>query len=399
VEVPPGPPVLSTITVEIYGKPSHTYSDLIAGAKSLERKLRELDSAHIKEITDYSETRHERVAFVVDRDKAALHHLTVSEITSALRTALKGLPVGTTHVVSERNPLLIRIRLPFSERMDLARLGQLWIRNPKTNGKLVQLAELGHFVRQTEEQPIYHKNLKRVVFATAECVGRPPGEIILQTLFSYWKHPFSKLIASALSGKWRNELPNGTVAEWGGEGEWEITVRVFRDLGIAFALAMTGIFLLLIVQTRNFVLPMIIMCAIPLTIIGIAPGFYLLNVITGRTIMGYADPVFFTATGMIGMIALGGIVIRNSIVLIEFIQDALARGDSLRDAIIQSGAVRFRPIMLTALTTMMGAWPITLDPIFSGLAWALIFGLIASTLFTLVVIPTVFMVIYRKHYS
>ncbi|MCK5845022.1 MAG: efflux RND transporter permease subunit [Victivallales bacterium] len=141
------------------------------------------------------------------------------------------------------------------------------------------------------------------------------------------------------------------------------------------------------------------MCAIPLTIIGIAPGFYLLNIITGRTVMEYADPVFFTATGMIGMIALGGIVIRNSIVLIEFIQDALLKGASLRNAIIHSGAVRFRPIMLTALTTMMGAWPITLDPIFSGLAWALIFGLMASTLFTLVVIPAVFMVIYHKHYS
>ena len=399
VEVPPGPPVLSTLTIEVYGRPDHEYSDLIAGAKSLENKLREIDSAHIKEITDYSEAPHERVAFVVNRDKAALHHLTVSEITSQLRTALRGIPVCTAHLSSERNPLVIRIRLPFSEREKLERLGQLWVRNPHTGGKLVQLAELGRFKRQTEEQPIYHKNLKRVVFATAECVGRPPGEIILQTLFSYWKRPFRELLRSALSGRWRNELPNGTAAEWGGEGEWEITVRVFRDLGIAFAMAMVGIFLLLIVQTRNFVLPLIIMCAIPLTIIGIAPGFYLLNVISGRTVMGYADPVFFTATGMIGMIALGGIVIRNSIVLIEFIQDALARGDTLRNAIIQSGAVRFRPIMLTALTTMMGAWPITLDPIFSGLAWALIFGLIASTLFTLVVIPTVFMVIYRKHYE
>jgi multidrug efflux pump subunit AcrB len=234
------------------------------------------------------------------------------------------------------------------------------------------------------------------VFVTAECAGRPPGEVIIQVLMNNWKHAFSSLFHSAVSGHWRMALPNDTVAEWGGEGEWEITVRVFRDLGLAFGVAMLGIFLLLIVQTGSFVMPMVIMCAIPLTIIGIAPGFYLLNLVTGRTVCGYADPVFFTATGMIGMIALGGIVIRNSIVLIEFIQEARRDGNTLKDAILQSGAVRFRPIMLTALTTLMGAWPITLDPVFSGLAWALIFGLIASTFFTLIVIPTVYMLIYGR---
>jgi multidrug efflux pump subunit AcrB len=156
---------------------------------------------------------------------------------------------------------------------------------------------------------------------------------------------------------------------------------------------MIGIFLLLIIQTNSIVMPLIIMCAIPLTIIGIAPGFYLLNLITGEEVAGFSDPVFFTATGMIGMIALGGIVIRNSIVLIEFIEEALRQGKTLRQAIIESGAVRFRPILLTALTTMMGAWPITLDPIFSGLAWALIFGLIASTFFTMLVIPTIYMLV------
>jgi multidrug efflux pump subunit AcrB len=399
VEVPPGPPVLATLTIEIYGNPDQSYQDIIHGAELMKKKLRSIDSAHIKEIDDYSEAPHERVVFVVDRDKAALNNLTVAEITNSLRTAVAGGKVGSVHIETERNPLSMRMRLAFSDRSDVNRLGQLWIGHSGKRGKLVQLAELGRFEREIEEQPIYHKNLHRVAFVTAECVGRPPGEIILQTLFSYWKHPFASLGKSALSQKWRNTLSNGTVAEWGGEGEWEITVRVFRDLGLAFGLAMIGIFLLLIIQTRTFVLPMIIMCAIPLTIIGIAPGFYLLNLVTGKTIMGYSDPVFFTATGMIGMIALGGIVIRNSIVLIEFIQDALKRGETLREAIVDSGAVRFRPIMLTALTTMMGAWPITLDPIFSGLAWALIFGLMASTMFTLLVIPTVFMLVYRKQYE
>ena len=186
------------------------------------------------------------------------------------------------------------------------------------------------------------------------------------------------------------KLPRGIKYEWAGEGEWEITVRVFRDLGIAFGVAMLGIYLLLVVQMSNFTMPILIMSSIPLVIIGIAPGFYLLNLVSAGIVDGYPDPIFFTATGMIGMIALGGIVIRNSVVLIEFIQESVKKGNSLEDAIKESGAVRFRPIMLTAATTLLGAWPITLDPIFSGLAWALIFGLISSTLFTMLVVPTIY---------
>jgi multidrug efflux pump subunit AcrB len=137
------------------------------------------------------------------------------------------------------------------------------------------------------------------------------------------------------------------------------------------------------------------MMAIPLTLIGIMPGFWLLNILTGKTVGGYSDLVFFTATSMIGMIALGGIVIRNSLVLIEFIQDAQKQGLPFKEAILQSGAIRMRPIVLTAATTALGAWPITLDPIFSGLAWALIFGLVASTLFTLLVVPVTYYALYR----
>ena len=393
VEVPPGPPVLATFAVEVYGQPHHTYADLVSGAKSLEKKLRGIDPKHITEIDDTSEAPHEKVVFVLNRDKAALHGLAVSDITATLSTALNGETTDTLHMSTERNPLRIRIRLPLTARTDLNRLGELWVGHPGVQNGYTQLAELGRFETLEDEQPIYHKNLRRLVFVMGESVGRAPGEIILQTLFSYWKHPFASLLRSAWTGEWRHDLPNGTYAEWGGEGEWEITVRVFRDLGIAFGVALIGIFLLLVIQTRNVVIPIIIMGAIPLTLIGIAPGFYILNLVAGKNVSGYLDPVFFTATGMIGMIALGGIVIRNSMVLIEFIEEALERGETLDDAILQSGATRFRPIMLTALTTMLGAWPITLDPIFSGLAWALIFGLVASTFFTLLVIPTVFMIV------
>ena len=208
--------------------------------------------------------------------------------------------------------------------------------------------------------------------------GRPPGEAILDLKSHFKDHP----------------LPEGLRVEWGGEGEWEITVRVFRDLGLAFGAAMIGIYLLLVLQTSSFIMPLVIMSAIPLTAIGIMPGFWLLNLLVDRPIGGYDNPVFFTATAMIGMIALGGIVVRNSIVLIEFIQESVARGRPLREAILESGAVRMRPILLTAMTTAIGAVPITFDPVFSGLAWALIFGLIASTAFTLILVPVLYSRIY-----
>ena len=376
VEVPPGPPVLSTITVEVYGKAEHDYNELIAGAEVLQKRLSTTDPKHIVEIDNMSETPHERLEFKINRDKAALHGITPAQITSALKTALEGEHAALIRMPRERNPLYAYLQLPYEDRFNTERLSRLWLKG--TDGKMVQLAELGNFLKETSEQPIFHKNLERVVFVTAECAGRAPGGVILRVIWDTLR---------------REPLPEGIKVEWAGEGEWEVTLRVFRDLGIAFGIAMIGIFLLLIVQTNSVVMPLIIMCAIPLTIIGIAPGFYLLNLLIGKEVAGFSDPVFFTATGMIGMIALGGIVIRNSIVLIEFIQEAVKQGTPLRQAIIESGAVRFRPILLTALTTMMGAWPITLDPIFSGLAWALIFGLIASTFFTMLVIPTIYMLV------
>jgi multidrug efflux pump subunit AcrB len=162
---------------------------------------------------------------------------------------------------------------------------------------------------------------------------------------------------------------------------------------------MVGIFILLVIQTGSYLMPMLIMTAIPLTVIGIMPGFWLLNLLFASPVGQYQNPIFFTATSMIGMIALGGIVIRNSLVLIEFIQDSLEEGLPLKEAILESGAVRMRPIVLTALTTALGAWPITLDPIFSGLAWALITGLFASTAFTLVFIPVAYYSFFHKKYG
>ena len=188
--------------------------------------------------------------------------------------------------------------------------------------------------------------------------------------------------------------PRGAV--WDGEGEWQITLRVFRDLGIAFAVALLGIFIVLRMQTGLSVITIIIMLAIPLSIIGIMPGFWLLNQIGDRMVDGFPNPTLFTATAMIGMIALAGIVVRNSLILVEFIHLALTEGKSLREALLQAGAVRMRPIFLTAGTTLLGNLVITLDPIFSGLAWAIIFGIAASTMFTLFVIPILYNLVYAN---
>ena len=193
-------------------------------------------------------------------------------------------------------------------------------------------------------------------------------------------------------------LPAGYSVDLAGEGEWKITVDVFRDLGLAFGAALLMIYVLLVAQTGSLGMPLVIMVAIPLTIIGIMPGFWLLNLFTSP-VAGYANPILFTATGMIGMIALAGIVVRNSIILIDFIERLREQGLELVEALIEAGATRLRPIFLTAGAAMFGSFVITLDPIFSGLAWSFIFGIFASTAFSLLVVPVVYFLINRNHDS
>jgi multidrug efflux pump subunit AcrB len=370
VEVPPGPPVMATLTGQVTGPPDATNGQLIAAA----RHLQELMAAEpgVVDIDDSAEAPRPRLDFVVDKEKAALHGVSTGQIIRSLRLAITGAQPATVHAAHERQALLVRLILPREERSHPVHLGQVPVITAA--GETLPLAELGEFVETPAEQPIYHKDLERLVFVYAELAGRSPATAIVD-------------LARRLEEK---PLPFGAEVDFAGEGEWQITLRVFRDLGLAFGAALVGIYILLVLQTGSFLLPLLLMVAIPLTLLGIMPGFWLLNEVAGQVVGGYADPVFFTATSMIGMIALGGIVIRNSVVLIEFIQGSQAEGRGLKESILRSGAVRMRPIVLTALTTALGAWPITLDPIFSGLAWALIFGLFASTLFTLLVVPVAY---------
>jgi multidrug efflux pump subunit AcrB len=376
VESPPGPPVLATIAGEVKGPPERSYAELLQAAGLVTARMHE--EPGLVDIDVLAEEPFQRIEFVLDREKAALHGIRADQVANTLRVALSGGEAASLHRETERRSLTISLRLPRAARSGEAELAALQVKGAA--GELVPLAELGRFEERSIDPPIYHKNLERVVFVVGEMAGRAPGEAILDLSAHFDEEP----------------LPGGIEVDWAGEGEWDITLSVFRDLGLAFGAALVGIYLLLVIQTSSFVMPLLIMTAIPLTAIGILPGFWLLNLLVDHPVGGYDTPVFFTATAMIGMIALGGIVVRNSIVLIEFIQNAVAEGMPLREAILDSGAVRMRPILLTAATTALGAWPITMDPIFSGLAWALIFGLFASTAFTLVVVPVTYFAVYGK---
>lgn len=374
VELPPGPPVLSTVVAEIYGKPDHAYSDLIAQAEHVADRMRQQKG--VVDVDLSAESAQQQLTFVVDREKAALNGISTEDVAQTVALALGGMSAGTLHVEGEQNELSLILRLPREARSGPSDLAKLPIKG--RGGDLVQLGEMGHFVEGAVDKTIFHKNQDRVVYVTAETAGVGPAYPVL-ALGSWFK---------------KNPLPEGFRMDWQGEGEWKITVDVFRDLGLAFAAALLIIYMLLVYETGSYALPGVIMLSIPLTMIGIMPGFSILNFIVNKEVGGYANPVFFTATAMIGMIALAGIVVRNGIILIDFIRTSVARGGRINDAILEAGAVRLRPIVLTAGTTLLGAWPITLDPIFSGLAWSLIFGLFVSTLFTLVVIPVVYGMLY-----
>ncbi|MBX3423142.1 MAG: efflux RND transporter permease subunit [Pirellulaceae bacterium] len=405
VEVPPGPPVLSTITAEVYGQPDSRYQQIIEAARNIEWRLHQ--EPGVVDIDISSEDDQIRYVFQTDKPKAALSGISTENIARTLAIAADGLKATVLNIPGEVEPLWIELKLPKADRSAIDDLREIYVQGD--SGHNVQLGALGRFVERIEDKTIYHKNLRRVVFVYAEIAGRPPADVIIDVLWDQQPNrsvalvddnaqprPLSQRSWLSLGGGVPWSVPDGMEVNWAGEGEWNITLDVFRDLGLAFAAALILIFILLMFQTGSRFLPILLMLAIPLSAIGIMPGFWALNMITDRPIGGHPNPVFFTATAMIGMIALAGIVIRNSIVLIDFIQMAVGEGMSLQESIIGSVAIRTRPILLTAGTTLLANWVITLDPVFSGLAWAIIFGIFASTLFTMIVIPTVYWLLYRE---
>ncbi len=414
VEVPPGPPVIATVTAEIYGGKAVPYTALQKAARVLEARLRK--EPMVVDVDTSVEDDQKKILFIPDREKAALSGIGTEDIAQTVRLANQGLIAGYMQIPSEVHPLPVVLRLSIEKRSSPHALSTLHVKGrpgitkirEKTGLRdapqpIVPLAELGEIHWTVEDRTIYHKNLKRVAYVFAEVAGRTPGEIVLDVAGDMNKPSSEKspvpldrrtFLKSGGGIPWK--LPENIHAVWNGEGEWKITLRVFRDMGIAFFVALLGIFVVLRIQTGLSPITFIIMLAIPLSMIGIMPGFWVLNQIGERTVDGYPDPILFTATAMIGMIALAGIVVRNSLILLEFIQMVLREGKDLKTAILQAGAVRMRPIFLTAGTTLLGNLVITLDPIFSGLAWAIIFGISASTMFTLFVIPVLYMLMYQN---
>ncbi len=398
VEVPPGPPVISTLVAEIYGDTLTNYEQQRKAAGIvMERLAQELFVVDIDSSVEASQA---RWRFQADKEKAALSGVSTQTLALTLDLANRGHVAGYLNLEREAHPIPIQLRLPERYRSNRQELGELPIKAQTPSGPaMMLLAELGEFVESDADQSIYRKDLKPVVYVMAELEGRTPAEVIADI-----SADLNGSVKSAPAWDQRNffnsgsgipwQLPDGVTIDWGGEGEWKITVEVFRDMGLAFAFALVGIFFVLRLQTSSTTLSLIIMSAIPLTVIGIMPGFWLLNQFGERVINGSPDPVLFTATAMIGMIALAGIVVRNSLILVEFITQARNQGLALRDALLQAGTIRMRPVLLTAGTTLLGNIVIVLDPVFSGLAIAIIFGIIASTLFTLFVIPTVYYLIY-----
>jgi len=408
VEVPPGPPVTATITAEVYGPPGADYDQLIAAGQTLAARLAR--EPGVVDVDTSAEADQVRWVFQTDKPKAALSGISTRDVADTLAIALNGYKPTVLHLPEEVEPLWIELRLPRANRSAVDELEELYVQGKQ--GQVVQLGGIGKFKKGIEDKTIYQKNLRPVVYVYGEIAGRPPADIIVDVQMdrssaaqTEQNRPAANATADTVRPAERRSwfapgggdhwsVPEGIDVEWAGEGEWKITLDVFRDLGLAFAAALVGIFVILMFQTESRLLPLLIMLAIPLTLIGIMPGFWLLNVFASAPVGGYPNPTFFTATAMIGMIALAGIVVRNSVVLIDFIHMAEKEGLPLREAIIRSVAVRTRPIMLTAGTTLLANWVITLDPVFSGLAWAIIFGILTSTLFTLIVIPTVYWLLY-----
>jgi multidrug efflux pump subunit AcrB len=377
VEIPPGPPVLASVVAEIYGPPEASIADLVQVTRRVRGDIETIEG--VVDTDDFSEALHDKIHFRLDREKAALSGVNAAQVAEALRIAAAGHVAGIVHTDTERIPLEIVLQLPRALRSSAADLLALRVKN--VQGALIPLSEIVTPLPLHADQPIYHKNLHRVHFVVAEMAGRSPVEAIFDLQDILAKRP----------------LPEGYTVELAGEGEWKITVDVFRDLGLAFAAALVMIYILLVGQTASLTMPLVMMIAIPLTIIGIMPGFWLLNLVMASPIEGYPNPIYFTATAMIGMIALAGIVVRNSIILVDFIERIRARGDvTLPEALIEAGAIRLRPIFLTAGAAMLGAFVIILDPIFSGLAWSFIFGIFASTLFSLLVIPVVYFLTHKR---
>jgi multidrug efflux pump subunit AcrB len=369
VEVPPGPPVQAPLVAEVYGPDYRGQLEIATGLRRLFAATED-----IVDVDDSVEAPAERLLLAIDRNKAALLGVSQSQVSRAIGSALGGEDVAWIHNEHAKYPIPIRLELPVADRAELDSL--LMLRVAGSNGRLVPLSEVVEASVKRWERTIYHKDLLPVVYVTGDMAGELDSPL-------YGMVSLANAIddAGALSQPLAQHYlgqpadPYDYSIKW--DGEWQITFETFRDMGIAYSVGLILIYLLVVAHFSSYVVPLVIMAPIPLTIIGVLPGHALLG-------------AQFTATSMIGMIALAGIIVRNSILLVDFINQEVAAGTPFDTAVIRASSVRAKPIALTAVAAMLGATFILDDPIFNGLAVSLIFGILVSTLLTLVVIPILY---------
>ncbi|MFP4157522.1 MAG: efflux RND transporter permease subunit [Opitutales bacterium] len=380
VERPPGPPVLAPVVAEVSGPPDMSYDELRRVAEQVEERFRQTEG--VVDLDTSMEYDAPQWDFHIDRKKAALAGLRPTDLGQLLAASVRGTGLSYLREERELRPRPIQLRLPAEMRDDPSRLLDLPV--GRVGEGLLTLGELGRFEPAVIEQTIERKNLKRVIYVTADVAGRSPTEVVFE------------LGAGIREAQESGSLPSRAEIRFDGEGEWFITRRVFRDLGIALGVAVLAIYAMLVYQTGRYIIGLILLTSVPLTLIGIMPGFWLLNLFLSEETAGYTVGVPFTATGMIGIVALAGIAVRNAILLIDFTQNMEKEGRPVRDALLRAGALRVRPILLTAGTAMLAVVPIAFDPVFSSLAWSLIFGLLVSTVFTLLLVPVLYHLIYGR---
>ena len=368
VEMPPGPPVLQSVVAEIYGPDAQTRRQL---ATDMTRMFAEVDS--LADVDNYMHEPHEILRFEVDAEKTVRQGISVDAVIRNIEMAMGGFKVGDIKRGTLLEPTYIVLEVPLAVRTQLARLADLPI--PTQDGRSVPLVELGRFVKVAQDPIAYHKDLRPLEYVVGDAVGKLGAPLYPMLEMEEKLKDYQTPDGQTISGTFFTGAPqdNGQSAfEWG--GEWTVTYETFRDMGLAFGVALILIYMLVVGEFGNFVTPAVIMAPIPLTLLGIVPGHW---------IMG-AD---FTATSMIGFIALAGIIVRNSILLVDFSIQEVARGLSVTEAVLSACKARTRPILITAFALVAGSSVILTDPIFQGMAISLLFGVMVSTLLTLVVIP------------
>jgi multidrug efflux pump subunit AcrB len=370
-EVPPGPPVLETLVTEVYGP---DYQGQIALAGKIKKVFQ--DTPGVVDVDWYVEDPQTRYDMKVDLAKAALHGISAADVSRTVQIGLSGTSAGLLHDPVSREDVPIEVRLSRPDRSGIENLGSLKL--PGTSGGQVSLREVTNVRKTTIDTSVYRKNLRPVVYVTGDVAGEieSPVYAILKMSDAIDKIQLPEgYRVKQYSGTTLPESTNRFSMKW--DGEWHITVEVFRDLGLAFAAVLVLIYVLVVGWFRSFITPLVIMAPIPLTLVGILPA---------HALMG----AFFTATSMIGFIAGAGIIVRNSIILVDFIELRRSHGMSLEDAVVDAGAVRFRPMLLTAAAVVVGASVILFDPIFQGLAISLMAGEVASTVLSRMTVPVLY---------